>query len=193
MTATTLADRIAAALELLNAEAGADPSIVYYAITLAPGTLEAVLHALAGHPPLWADFQMLLPSPDAADALRGRLVRLAREIGEVDEANEMLEVSQDVDVPVGMRKRIAHDLQMNKRALWSLRLCPPFGELAERINQAADGPVLDGLTLQRWPTSRASTWSCWPRWDCKESSAVWANLTRFQEPSCLLCITVHKL
>jgi hypothetical protein len=25
--------------------------------------------------------------------------------------------------------------------------CPPFGELAERVNQAADGPVLDGLTL----------------------------------------------
>jgi hypothetical protein len=43
-----LADRTSAALQLLNAEAGADPSTVYYAFTLAPGTLEALLHALAG-------------------------------------------------------------------------------------------------------------------------------------------------
>jgi hypothetical protein len=54
---------------------------------------------------------------------------------------------RDLDAPTAMRKRVGHDLQTLKHNLWHARLCPAFGALAERINQAADGPVLDGLTL----------------------------------------------
>jgi hypothetical protein len=93
---------------------------------------------------MWADFQRQLPSSDATDALLGRLVRLAREVSELDESVEYAEVLRDVDAPTAMRKRIGHDLQTLKRELWHLRLCPPFGTVAERINQGAESPVPDG-------------------------------------------------
>jgi hypothetical protein len=150
-TFSQLADSINAALESLNGHFAAgiehDPHAVYFAFAFDPEALEAVLRGFAERPALWAEFLAQLPTAAAADELRATLTRLAVEAGELDQSIEWGEVSLDVDVPVGMRKRIGHDLQMNKRALLSLRQCPPFGELAERINQAADGPVFDGLTL----------------------------------------------
>jgi hypothetical protein len=73
---------------------------------------------------------------------------------------------------------VGHDLQDLKRALWHLRPCQPFGELAERINhnQAADGPVLDGLTLAALAYILGTDLGCWPRW-----ALSWSNCGRWRE------------
>ena len=94
-----MAQRINEQFEVLNADAAADPGAVYFAFSTAPEDLGAVLAAFGQHHDLWTAFQALLPSLDAAGALRGRLVRLAREAGEVWDAIEMLEVLYDVDAP----------------------------------------------------------------------------------------------
>jgi hypothetical protein len=90
-TITDLADRLNQSLEQLNDLAGADPSAVYYAFHVEADDLVALLTALARHRSLWDAFQSLLPSPDGLDALRGNLERLAREVGELDEAIEQAE------------------------------------------------------------------------------------------------------
>jgi hypothetical protein len=89
----------------------------------------------------------LLPSPDALDALRATLTRRAVEAGELDQSIEWGEVGLDVDVPAGMRRRIGKDLHTLKTEMLHVRRCPPFGPLAERVNEAAGLPVVDGLGL----------------------------------------------
>jgi hypothetical protein len=80
---------------------------------------------------------------------------------------------RDLDVPAAIRKRVGHDLQDLKRNLWYVRLCPPYGALAERINQAADGPVLDRLTLAALAYVLDADLGCWPRWGLS-----WSNWGR---------------
>jgi hypothetical protein len=109
--------------------------------------LAALLTALARHRRLWDAFQSLLPSPDGLDALLGNLVRLAREAGELDEAIEQAEAMWDVGAGPLVQKRVGHDLQHLKRGLWHVRRCPPFGQLAEGVNEVVGLPVVDGLAL----------------------------------------------
>src|SRR5262245_55447999 len=77
----------------------------------------------------------------------GWLVRPAREAGELDEAIEQAEALWYVDNNPIVQKRVGHDLQLVKRNLWSVRRCPPFGQLAEQVNEVVALPILDGLTL----------------------------------------------
>jgi hypothetical protein len=46
-----------------------------------------------------------------------------------------------------VQKRVGHDLQHLKRGLWHVRRCPPFGQLAEGVNEVVGLPVVDGLAL----------------------------------------------
>jgi hypothetical protein len=91
--------------------------------------------------------QALLPSLDAAGELRGRLIRLAREAGEAVEVIDMLKAAYDVTAPAEVWSRNNNGLPAAKGHLWYVRRCQPFGGLAERINDVAAGPAVDGLVL----------------------------------------------
>jgi hypothetical protein len=102
---------------------------------------------MARHRSLWDAFQALLPSPDGLDALKGNLVRLSREAGELDEAIKQAEALWDVGAGPLVQRRVGHDLAHLKRNLWHVRRCPPFGQLAEGVNEVVGLPVVDGLAL----------------------------------------------
>jgi hypothetical protein len=74
-------------------------------------------------------------------------VRLAREAGELDEAIEQAEALWDVGAGPLVQGRVGHDLQHLKRGLWHVRRCPPFGQLAEGVNEMVGLPMVDGLAL----------------------------------------------
>jgi hypothetical protein len=88
-----------------------------------------------------------LPTLTTEDELRTMLTQLSVEAGELDQAIKWGEVSFDVDVPPAMRKRVARDLHALKADTLRVRRCPPFGALAERVNEAVGFPVVDGLGL----------------------------------------------
>jgi hypothetical protein len=138
-TAVHLADRASRRLEQLDAEAEC--------LRMDAEDLAALLEILARHPSLWDEFQTLLPCPDQADELGGRLVRLARESEELVETIEHAEALWDVGAGPAQLEQLAHDLRHLGRALWHGRRCPPFGALAERIGRAAGRDVVDGLDL----------------------------------------------